>query len=225
MPSDGADQPDPDSGPPFQPDHFRRVDENDDALFYRQPRLVAHIDDHAIAALTDHYRQVLPRRARLLDLMSSWISHWPQDLNPSRAAGLGMNAQELQRNPALSDHLIHDLNRDPTLPYDDHEFDAVTIAVSVQYLTQPLNVFAEIARILTPGGVCVVSFSNRCFPTKAIWLWQGLPDDAHLRQVAAYFHYAGGFDRIESHDLSPSPGRTDPLWVVQAWTPTAAPTQ
>ena len=105
--------------------------------------------------------------------MSSWVSHYPDDLESERVAGLGMNAEELAENPQLTEWVVHDLNADPVLPYGDGEFDVVTIAVSVQYLTRPLEVFREIGRVLRPGGGCIVSFSNRCFPTKAVWLGRG----------------------------------------------------
>ena len=119
---------------PFRPEHFRKYDESDDARFYVESRFVAHIDDTAIAALSEYYAQVLKPEDRVLDLMSSWISHLPAGYQPARAVGLGMNADELSRNPALDDWVVHDLNREPTLPFDDGSFDAVLIAVSVQYL-------------------------------------------------------------------------------------------
>ncbi len=202
--------------PPFEDGHFRRVDESDDARFYDQPRLVTHIDDAAIDALREHYSKTLPRRGRLLDLMSSWVSHYPDDLKPERVAGLGMNADELAANPQLSEWVVHDLNQDPQLPYGDSEFDAVTIAVSVQYLTHPIEVFREISRVLRPGGDCIVSFSNRCFPTKAVWLWQGMADEGHIQLVGAYFHYADAFEPPQWHDISPNKGRSDPMYVVQS---------
>ena len=152
----------------------------------------------------------------MLDLMSSWISHLPAGYQPARAVGLGMNADELSRNPALDDWVVHDLNREPTLPFDDASFDAVLIAVSVQYLQRPLEVFAEIARVLEPGGLCVVSFSNRCFPTKAVALWQGLNDSGHVQAVGAYFQHAGGFEATEWFERK-TPG-ADPLYIVQART-------
>ncbi len=211
------------SDPPFEEGHFRRVDESDDAGFYLQPRLVAHIDDAAIAALREHYRNhlapLLSEGGRLLDLMSSWISHYPNELDAARAAGLGMNAEELAENPQLTEWVVHDLNADPILPYGEGEFDAVTIAVSVQYLTRPLEVFREIGRVLRPGGACIVSFSNRCFPTKAVRLWQGLGDEGHIQLVGAYFHYCGAFEPPQWHDISPSKGRSDPMYVVQATIP------
>jgi SAM-dependent methyltransferase len=203
-------------GSPFQRAHFNRSDETADDLFYSQPRLVNHIDDAAIAALRAHYAKVLPPAGQYLDLMSSWVSHYPDDLAPARLAGLGMNADELQANPQLSDWTVHNLNQDPSLPYDDATFDAVTIAVSVQYLQRPVPVFREIGRVLTPGGVCVVSFSNRCFPTKAVHLWLGSDDSTHIQVVGAYFHFAGGFTAPQAFDLSPAPGRSDPIYVVQA---------
>ena len=139
------------SDPPFEEGHFRRVDESVDANFYQEPRLVTHIDDGAIGALRDHYAKFLPKNGRLLDLMSSWVSHYPDDLESERVAGLGMNADELAENLQLTEWVVHDLNADPVLPYGDDEFDVVTIAVSVQYLTQPIDVFREIGRVLQAG--------------------------------------------------------------------------
>ena len=207
------------SDPPFEEGHFRRADESDDANFYVEPRLVTHIDDAAIHALREHYSRFLPRQGRLLDLMSSWVSHYPDDLESERVAGLGMNAEELAENPQLTEWVVHDLNADPVLPYGDGEFDVVTIAVSVQYLTRPLEVFREIGRVLRPGGGCIVSFSNRCFPTKAVWLWQGMGDEGHVQMVGAYFHYSGAFEPPQWHDISPARGQSDPMYVVQSRTP------
>ena len=207
--------------PPFEEGHFRRVDESVDAHFYQQPRLVTHIDDAAIGALRDHYAKFLPRQGRLLDLMSSWVSHYPDDLESERVAGLGMNADELRENPQLTEWVVHDLNADPVLPYGDDEFDVVTIAVSVQYMTKPIEVFGEIGRVLRPGGGCIVSFSNRCFPTKAVQLWQGMGDEGHVQMVGAYFHYSGAFEAPQWHDISPAKGRSDPMYVVQSRTPQA----
>ena len=209
------------SDPPFEEGHFRRVDESVDAHFYQQPRLVTHIDDAAIGALRDHYAKFLPRQGRLLDLMSSWVSHYPDDLESERVAGLGMNADELRENPQLTEWVVHDLNADPVLPYGDDEYDVVTIAVSVQYLTQAIEVFREIGRVLRPGGGCIVSFSNRCFPTKAVQLWQGMGDEGHVQMVGAYFHYSGAFEAPQWHDISPAKGRSDPMYVVQSRTPQA----
>lgn len=199
---------------PFQPEHFRKFDESDDALFYAEPRFVAHIDDAAIAALSAHYAETLTPEDRILDLMSSWISHLPDGYKPAKAVGLGMNADELARNPALDEWVVQDLNQNPQLPWPDASFDAALIAVSVQYLQRPLEVFAEIARILEPGGRCIVSFSNRCFPTKAVALWQALGDHDHVQLVGAYFHHSGAFGPAEWFERK-QPG-ADPLYIVQA---------
>ena len=215
MPTDAPPGGWPDESP-FVAAHFRCADERDDALFYQEPRLVTHIDDAAIVALRAHYARIFPARAAVLDLMSSHVSHFPAGFAPSRAAGLGMNADELAANPALTEWVVHDLNTDPKLPYDDAGFDVAAISVSVQYLRQPVPVFRQIGRALRPGGICSVAFSNRCFPTKAIALWSATGDAGHAQIVAAYFHYAGGFTEAETLDLSPDPGRSDPLYVVQA---------
>lgn len=200
----------------LRPEHFARVDEDDDALFYSEPRLVTHIDEPARAALSAWFRDNLPAGGDILDLMSSCVSHLPPDVAWRRVAGLGMNAVELEANPQLTDHVVHDLSLDPVLPYVDASFDACLITVSVQYLIHPLAVFAEIARVLRPGGLCAVSFSNRMFPTKAVAVWRALDDGGHAQLVAWYFGRTPGFAVPVFADLSPDPGAGDPLYMVSA---------
>ncbi len=193
---------------------FCRVDESPDADFYTQPRFVTHIDAAAVAAVTALYRATLTSGADVLDLMTSHVSHLPDDLPLGRAAGLGMNAAELDANPRLTERLVHDLNADPRLPYEDASFDAVLICVSVQYLTGPVAVFREIARVLRPGGALVVTFSNRCFPTKAVRVWSALDDAGHVALVGTVTREAGGFAEYEV--ASHTPRRGDPLFGVIA---------
>lgn len=196
------------------PTLFARQDVSPDGEFYRVPRLVAHIDAATIAALTDFYAEVLPAGADLLDLMSSWISHLPDDVQYGHVAGLGMNLDELAANPRLNDYVVHDLNALPELPFADARFDAVMIAVSVQYLVQPVAVFREIGRVLRDGGRLIVAMSHRCFPTKAIRAFHELPVNERVRLVGAYCQRAGCFEAIEFVDRSPM--QADPLWIVQA---------
>jgi SAM-dependent methyltransferase len=194
-----------------------RIDESPDRFFYAQPRFVTHIDDATIDALTQVYRERLPADGRILDLMSSWVSHLPAEARYARVAGLGMNAEELAANPRLTDRAVRDLNEDPALPYEDESFDAVLVAVSVQYLIRPLEVFSEIRRVLRPRGEALVAVSHRVFPTKAVALFRSLPPAERPRVVAAYFERAGGFDEPELLDRSPAGSPpVDPLWVVAA---------
>jgi len=202
------------SAPAFPPGFFRRADESADPQFYREPRLVTHLDDATIAALTEAYRELVPAGARVLDLMSSWVSHLPEEVEYAHVCGLGMNAEELERNPRLHARVVHDLNADPTLPFADGVFDVVLNAVSVQYLTRPVEVFAEVQRVLAPGGVHVVAYSHRLFATKAIAGWQALRMEERSRLLAAYFALARGFGRPAQLDRSP-PG-ADPLHLVVA---------
>jgi SAM-dependent methyltransferase len=204
----------PDQGLPNE--LFARVDEGDDANFYQLPRLVAHIDPATIAALTQYYLDVLPNGARVLDLMSSWISHLPKEARYSTVAGLGMNAAELDANPRLSVRVVQDLNREPKLPFGDGTFDAVLIAVSVQYLVRPVEVFRDIARVLAPGGRLIVAMSHRCFPTKAVRAFHQLAPEDRIRLIGAYVELAGGFDVATFDDRSPD--GEDPLWIVAAQT-------
>jgi SAM-dependent methyltransferase len=193
---------------------FRRYDESTDAEFYEVPRLVTHIDDDAIAAVTQVYREVLPAGGAILDLMSSWVSHLPPEVEYSRVVGLGMNEVELKANPRLTSWLVHDLNADPHLPFEDSEFDAATICVSIQYMVHAVTVIRDIGRVVRPGGTLVISFSNRCFPTKAIMLWQSLTDAGHTQLVEQYLKAAGNWTDIQILDRSPNPGRSDPLYAV-----------
>lgn len=193
-------------------DAFRRADESPDDQFYQHPRLVTHIDAGAVEAVTDLYRAHVPEGGAVLDLMSSWTSHLPPEAEYARVAGLGMNAEELKANPRLTEWAVQDLNERPALPYDDGAFDAALCCVSVQYLTRPVEVFANVARVLRPGAPFVVTFSNRCFPTKAIWAWRALDDDGHAALVAFYAETAGGFDAPETTVHRPAHG--DPLLGV-----------
>jgi SAM-dependent methyltransferase len=190
---------------------FDKADQSPDALFYLQPRFVTHIDDGAIAAVTQVYRQTLPPGGALLDLMSSWVSHLPEDVMYASVTGHGMNAEELAANQRLSQWFVQDLNTDPALPLGDRSIDGVCLCVSVQYLQRPVDVFRDVARVLRPGARFVVSFSNRCFPTKAIAIWQALsgPDQQHL--VGAYMRAAGLTNVAEQ---AATPGQGDPLWIV-----------
>ena len=198
--------------PELPPGAFERVDDGDDLDFYAQPRLVTHIDDGAIGALTDFYRQLLPPGGDLLDLMSSWVSHLPADIAFGRVVGHGMNAAELAANPRLTERFVQDLNRQPVLPLADAGLDAAMICMGVQYLQQPLAVLRELARVLRPGAPLAVSFSNRCFPTKAVAVWRALDGVGHARLVEYYLGRAG-FETIEIHGLNEG-RRGDPLTVV-----------
>ncbi len=193
---------------------FAREDESPDPLFYSAPRFVTHIDELTIAALTDLYRERIPRGSRILDLMSSWVSHLPDDVAYARVAGLGLSSAELERNPRLDDWVVHDLNQRPELPYPDASFDFVLNAVSVQYLVRPVEVFRSAGRVLAPGGSHLVATSHRLFPTKAILAWRSLDAPDRLRLVGRYFELAGGYEPPELLDRSP-PG-ADPLWISLA---------
>jgi SAM-dependent methyltransferase len=196
----------------FPPNAFRKWDTSDDAAFYAQPRFVAHIDDAAIAALTAFYRAVLPANGVLLDLMSSWISHLPPDVGYAEVIGHGLNREELSANPRLTRWFVQDLNRDTRLALADASVDAAMICVSIQYLQQPVAVLRDVARVLKPGGPLIVSFSNRCFPTKAVAVWQALNDVAHMQLVAHYMQHAG-FAEITTNVLCD--GRAgDPMMAV-----------
>jgi SAM-dependent methyltransferase len=203
----------------FPPGFFSRADESDDADFYAFDRLVTHIDEGAIAAVGELYAELSlcgPTSGPVLDICSSWVSHFPT--KPERLVVTGMNDAELIANPMGDERLVHDLNIDTTLPFADASFAAITCCASVDYLTKPLDVFAEAARMLHPGGVFVCTFSNRCFPTKAIRGWLATDDIGRCRIVETYFEMTDGFGQPTSQLRNPG-SRSDPLYAVWARRP------
>ena len=193
-------------------DAFEKEDKGDDLAFYAPPRLVSHIDDAAVSALTSYYARVIPADAIVLDLMSSWISHLPDTLATTQVIGHGMNAVELQANARLDRWFIADLNTAPALPLADATIDVALCCVGVQYLQKPDEVFAEVQRVLRPGGIFAVSYSNRCFPTKAVRIWRALDMAGQARLIGHYLEQSG-FNAIETEVLAD--GRAgDPLIVV-----------
>ncbi len=206
---------------PFPRGFFRRDDDSSDGRFYGAPRLVTHIDDAAIEAVGALYTELgvdgsagQPRR--VLDLMSSWVSHLRTA--PTELVVLGLNADELAANPMATERVVQDLNADPTLPFADGSFDAVLCCVSVDYLVDPVAVLRDAARVLRPGSPVVVTFSNRCFPTKAVHGWLATDDIGRVAIVAAYLRTAGGYDAPEAALRTPDcPAyRGDPLYAVVA---------
>ncbi len=206
---------------PFTPEMFERMDYSADALFYGAPRKVVHIDEGAITAAGHAIADILPPQSELLDLMSSWRSHLPAGFAKRKLVGLGLNAEEMADNPDLDEYVVHDLNANPQLPFADAVFDGAVVTVSIQYMTRPLETFAEMARILKPAAPFLVLYSNRMFPTKAVRVWQSLRDGGRASLIRAYFEHAGGFDAPEFRDFSLQPGISDPLFAVWARRTTA----
>jgi hypothetical protein len=201
----------------FPPHDFARLDDSPDPHFYLEPRKVVHLDAAACAAVSDFLRNAVPPDAEVLDLLSSWRSHWPPELTKRRLVGLGLNAEEMAENPDLDDFVVHDLNAVPKLPFEAASFDAAVITVSIQYLTQPVALFRDVHRVLRNGGLFAILYSNRIFPTKAVAIWRRLSDRQHADLIASYFQEAGGFAGIEYLNCSPPfPPNSDPLYVVMS---------
>lgn len=206
-------------------DQRTKLDESDDILFYDSPRFVTHVDEGFIQQLTDLYRERLKPNTRILDMMSSWVSHLPDEMTFEHVEGHGLNEEELARNPRLDHYFIQNLNHMQLLPLPDQSFDAVLNTVSVQYLQRPEAVFAEIYRILKPGGIAIISFSNRMFYQKAIQAWREAEEGDRVELVKRYFKAIPGFGKIEAiarQSTTPAflqmlgMGGSDPFYAVIA---------
>ena len=209
-----TDEAAPASGISGNSNYFRRVDESDDQDFYVVPRLVIHVDEHGSAALRKFYGRALKHSARVLDLMSAYCSHLPDNGEYARIVGLGMNVTELLENTALRGGVVQDLNRLPALPFANDSFDACLISFSIQYLTQPVQVLADVARVLQPCGAIYVAFTNRMFPTKAVAVWQACSDAERAQLIGSYLAEAGGYADFTAEQLVDGSTGFDPLYVV-----------
>jgi len=184
------------TNPMFGTDAFSRLDESDDAEFYSKDRFVSHLDSLALATVEKLIETlVLEEKPAILDLMAGWDSHLPDDLGASEIVGLGLNKNELKKNKVLTEAVIHDLNRNPHLPFPDKRFDGVINTVSVDYMTKPAEVFKEVARILKPGGLFLVVFSNRMFSEKAVKVWREAGEEERVLLVEEFFRKTGAFEK------------------------------
>lgn len=212
----------------YDPSCFERDDESPDELFYQKPRFVQHLDENALK-LTEHIigTLIIEESPRILDLMASWDSHIPDSIKPELVVGLGLNEEELKANPKLTQYVIHNINEKPLLPFPDNFFDAVLNVASVDYITRPLDVFSEVGRILKPGGVFIVIFSNRYFPPKAVKIWKEMTEEERVLLVADYFAISGAFEEpsffISKGKKRPSNDKyahlnipSDPIYAVYA---------
>lgn len=216
-----------DTGPGLQAPHsdahanffetypLSRDDEESDGLFYDSPRLVQHIDACAIGQINALYARLLEPSMKVLDLLSSWKSHLPEDWAPMDGVCVGMNEEELSRNEQLRNYLVHDLNRTPGLPFANESFDAVICNVSVEYLVRPLDVFEEAFRVLRSGGVFINTFSDRCFPTKAVRLWRYLHPFERLQYALALYQHGGKFERLRTETVRGLPRPADDDYTSQ----------
>ena len=172
----------------YKEDDFSRMDESNDNEFYKEPRLVHHIDESARNSLTNFYSFVINHELNrlsvssinMLDICSSWVTHYPDNMiknNIINVKGIGMNKIELSKNNAFkseNDYLIQDLNINPIINNkfaSNDSFDIITITVSIDYLINIRKLINEILRILKPNGLLMLSFSNRMFWTKAFKIW------------------------------------------------------
>ncbi len=209
----------------LRPEQRYKLDDTNDTDFYAYPRFVTHVDEGFIDRLTNLYRERLQPNTRIFDMMSSWVSHLPEEMEFELVEGHGMNEEELAKNPRLERHFVHNLNQNPKLPLEDASFDAVLNTVSVQYLQYPEAVFSEINRILKPNGIAIISFSNRMFYQKAIAAWRDSTETSRVELVKYYFQSVAGFSQPEViQERSPIPtvfqmlGLTggDPFYAVIA---------
>jgi SAM-dependent methyltransferase len=199
----------------FSHHDLSRDDETPDGVFYTKPRFVDHLDSCALETVEKIYGRLIPSGAMILDLMAGPDSHLGKVKDPAKVVGLGLNKTELEANPALSEYVIHDLNGDPRLPFPANRFDVVVNTVSVDYLTQPLEVFREVSRVLKPDGLFIVIFSNRMFPPKAVNVWKASTEKQRVEIVRRFFTFSGRFAIQGYHESAGKPRPKDDKYYEQ----------
>ncbi len=200
--------------PIYDPRSYERLDEGDDSLFYSTERFVEHLDSLALNTVEMIIGTlVIEPEPKILDLMAGWDSHIPAHIKPSEVVGLGLNEKELRSNKALSSYVIKDINRDPELPFGEGYFDVVLNTVSVDYLTKPIEVFKEVGRVLKPGGLFLVIFSNRMFPQKAIRMWREATEDERIIIVEEFFKEARLFGETKVFISKGRPRPSDDKYI------------
>ncbi len=209
----------------FSDGPFSRSNESDDAIFYKNPRFVTHIDDMAISVMSKIYGNLLSDGIKVLDLMSSWKSHIPANKKLASLIGLGLNEEEMSQNSQLDGYVVHDLNKNLHIPFKKEEFDAVICTVSIEYLIYPFEIFEDIARILKPGGIFIITFSNRWFPPKVVNIWTHLHEFERMGLVMEYFLHSRRYSNLETFSLRglprtendrhfPEINTSDPVYAV-----------
>ncbi len=198
------------AGTSYPDDAFTRIDETDDSVFYSRDRFVEHMDSLALSTVEEIISKlVVEDKPRILDLMAGWDSHVPDNLDISELAGLGLNENELRENKKLTGYVIHDLNTEPRLPFESDVFDVVLNIVSVDYMTGPFEVFREVGRVLKPGGLFLVIFSDRMFPQKAVKIWKQSGPEERIMMVEDFFRKAGCFDETKTFAVKGRPRPSD----------------
>jgi len=161
----------------------RKEDNSDDSLFYAMPRFVHHLDINFRSRLTNLYKKRISEKSILLDLMSSWVSHLPDKVKYKRVIGHGLNRVELEKNIRLDSFWVQDLNVNHKFPLDDSSIDVCLMAAAWQYLQYPEEIAAEIKRVVSPGGLLIVSFSNRAFWIKTPSVWKESSDSGRIEYI------------------------------------------
>lgn len=185
----------------FQGMPFLRKIEDDDAVFYDAVDSKPPVDQVAIEQLKLFFAHQLKDNTKILDLMAAPDSYLPEQFTLLDVTGLGVKESDMQQNPVLNHRVVHDLNRSPKLPFEDHEFDTIICSFAIEYMTKPQKVFLELSRILKPGGKVIISFSEHFYQKKVIALWEDVHPFERMGVVLEYFRQSGQFENLRSESI------------------------
>ena len=198
----------------FIPEDFSREDETSDAEYCQHPEHIENLDTLALSTIEDLFVRLIPKGAEILDLMAGVDSHIPSEIQPARITGVGLDSKGLDENAKLSEKIIHDLNGGKPLPFNDDEFDVALITLSIEYITKPLELFEEVARILKSSGLFIITFSNRMFPPKAVNIWKNTGEQERVALVKKLISLSDRYTVIGDFESSGKPRPKDDRYYM-----------
>lgn len=211
-------------------DDLEQENENEkfDALKYwgeEKASEFTEIEDEAASSLTNHYSFYLKDNMSVLEFGAAENSYLPEALNLEHHVGVGANQKLMNLNPSLTESFVVDLNNvDEERGIDSDElkklgaekFDVIIMANTIDFLSSPREVFKSAWALLKPGGLMIVSFTNReaysqKFGRAQNKMWEDRNDDQHMWICGSFFQFSAGdgWEGLKGFDISPEKAKKD----------------
>ena len=99
------------------------------------------------------------KNCRLLDIGCGWEAKLLKDLEPYIAKGVGIDfkAPMIKSDKITTFEYIMDKN----LPFNDNEFDVVTMLAVLEHIENPLDIVKEAIRVLGAGGILLLTVPSK----------------------------------------------------------------
>lgn len=168
-----------------------------------------------------HFEFYLKPGMSVLEFGAAEESYFPENLELSRHVGVGLNMNLMDQNPSLTEKLLVDLNivvperdvdSDELRKFTAEPFDAIVMTNTVDFLTNPREVYRTAWYLLKPGGIMMVPFTTKnCkeyvdkFERAQVKAWREFNDDQHMWITGSFFQFSAGegWESLLGFDISP----------------------